>query len=73
MISVPLSAIPLGEDTRFDPTINYAVKYKESKLFNFSHIMIRNNSSDGTVHLISEIRDENGLIRPNSTLDIKPE
>jgi phosphodiesterase/alkaline phosphatase D-like protein len=30
LISGPHSAIPLGEDTRFDPTINYAVKYATS-------------------------------------------
>jgi alkaline phosphatase D len=72
LVSGPLSAIPLKANP-LDPTINATSKYQENQLFNFGYIKIQQEKSDGKVHLISEVRDENGLIRPGSNWDIPPQ
>jgi alkaline phosphatase D len=71
LVSGPISAIALKASPP-DPTINATAKFQESKIFNFGHIKIQKEKSDGKVHLISEIRDENGLMRPGSNWDIPP-
>jgi alkaline phosphatase D len=71
LVSGPLSAIPLKANP-LDPTINATSKYQENQLFNFGYIKIQQEKSDGKVHLISEVRDENGLMRPGSNWDIPP-
>jgi alkaline phosphatase D len=71
LVSGPLSAIPLKANP-VDQTINATSIYQENKIFNFGYIKIQKEKSDGKVHLISEIRDENGLQRPGSNLNIPP-
>jgi alkaline phosphatase D len=72
LVSGPLSAIPLKANP-LDPTINSTSKYQENQIFNFGYIKIQQEKSDGKVHLISEVRDENGLVRPGSNWDISPQ
>jgi alkaline phosphatase D len=72
LVSGPLSAIPLKANP-LDPTINATSKYQENQIFNFGYIKIQQEKSDGKVHLISEVRDENGLLRPGSNWDIPPQ
>jgi hypothetical protein len=72
LVSGPLSAIPLKANP-LDPTINATSKYQENQLFNFGYIKIQQEKSDKKVHLISEVRDENGLLRPGSHWDIPPQ
>jgi alkaline phosphatase D len=72
LVSGPLSAIPLKANP-LDPTINATSKYQENQIFNFGYIKIQQEKSDGKVHLISEVRDENGLMRPGSNWDIPPQ
>jgi alkaline phosphatase D len=72
LVSGPISAIPVKASPP-DPTINATAKYQESKIFNFGHITIQQEKSDGKVHLISEVLDENGLVRPGSNWDIPPQ
>jgi alkaline phosphatase D len=72
LVSGPISAIPLKASPP-DPTINATAKYQESKIFNFGYIKIQKQRSDGKAHLISEVLDENGLVRPGSNWDISPQ
>jgi alkaline phosphatase D len=72
LVSGPISAIPVKASPP-DPTINATSKYQENKIFNFGYIKIQREKPDGKVHLISEIRDENGLLRPGSNWDIPPQ
>jgi alkaline phosphatase D len=72
LISGPISAIPVKASLP-DPTINATAKYQENKIFNFGYIKIQKEKSDGKVHLISEVLDENGLVRPGSHWDILPQ
>jgi alkaline phosphatase D len=72
LVSGPLSAIPLKANP-LDPSINATSKYQENQIFNFGYIKIQKQRSDGKVHLISEIRDEDGLLRPGSNWDISPQ
>ena len=72
LVSGPISAIPVKASPP-DPTINATAKYQESKIFNFGHIKIQKEKSDGKSHMISEVLDENGLVRPGSNWDISPQ
>ena len=72
LVSGPISAIPVKASPP-DPTINATTKYQENKIFSFGHIKIQQEKSDGKVHLISEVLDENGLSRPGSNWDIPPQ
>ncbi|MGH9988514.1 MAG: hypothetical protein ACRD8W_31655 [Nitrososphaeraceae archaeon] len=45
----------------------------EGNIFNFGHVRIdRVDDADSTPHFIVEIRDENGIIRPGSELELVP-
>jgi hypothetical protein len=35
-------------------------------------VKVQKNPEDNLVHLKAQIVDDNGLVRPNSTLDLKP-
>ena len=72
LVSGPISAIPVKASSP-DPTINATAKYQESKIFNFGHIKIQQEKADGKAHLISEVLDGNGLVRPGSDWDIPPQ
>jgi hypothetical protein len=67
-----LSAIPLNANP-LDPTINATSKYQENKIFNFEYIKIQKENLDGKVHLIAEVRDDDGLLRPGSNWDLSPQ
>ena len=54
------------------PTINERFLYNESKIFNFGHLTIRHDPLLNNVTLTTEIRDNNGLVRPNSNMTLIP-
>jgi alkaline phosphatase D len=78
-VSGPMSAFRLGVPfPMLDETFNPTLLYGEGNIFNFGHIRIedrRDNDEDenGKPHLIADIRDENGIVRPGSTLDLIPQ
>jgi alkaline phosphatase D len=71
IVSGPISAIPVKASPP-DPTINATALYSENQIFNFGHLKVQ-RESDGKVHLVSDIIDENGLLRPGSHLDLTPQ
>jgi alkaline phosphatase D len=76
LVSGPLSAIRVGMPGGFplpkiDTTFNPTLLYEEGGIFNFGYVRIDNNNDKP--HLIAEIRDENGIVRPGSTLDLIPQ
>jgi alkaline phosphatase D len=73
-VSGPLSAIRLGVPFPIlDETFNPSLLYGEGNIFNFGYIRIEDGSDNGQPHLIADIRDENGIVRPGSTLDLIPQ
>ncbi|MGB6629006.1 MAG: alkaline phosphatase D family protein [Nitrososphaeraceae archaeon] len=72
LVSGPLSAIPLKVNP-LDPTINATSKYQENKIFNFGYIKLQKEKPDGKVHLIAEVLDADGLVRPGSNWDLSPQ
>jgi alkaline phosphatase D len=74
IVNGPLNAIPAGiKFFKVDPTINMSLIYNESAIFNFAHVRIYQNATDNEIHLSSEIIDSNGIVRPGSRMDIKPQ
>jgi hypothetical protein len=47
------------------------VLYVEGGIFNFSYIRLE-RQADGLVHLLADVRSEDGLPRPGSALDLRP-
>jgi alkaline phosphatase D len=77
LISGPLSAFRFGTPggapiPKLDTTFNPKILYEEGGVFNFGHVQVQKNPEDNLVHLTAQIVDDNGLMRPNSTLDLKP-
>ena len=72
LVTGPLSAIPLKANP-LDPTINATSKYQENKIFNFGYIKIQKEKTDGKIHLIAEVLDGEGLVRPGSNWDLSPQ
>ena len=69
-----LAAITYPTTIPIDPTINATYIYHENKIFNFGYLKVqKDETDDGKVHLISEIRDQDGLLRPGSHLDLRPQ
>jgi alkaline phosphatase D len=79
LVSGPLSAFRLGVPfPELDETFNPSLLYGEGNIFNFGYIRIEDGRDDdgndnGMPHLIADIRDENGIVRPDSTLDLRPQ
>jgi alkaline phosphatase D len=78
LVSGPLSAFRLGVPfPMLDETFNPTLLYGEGNIFNFGYITIEDrgeeDSSIGMPHLIADIRDANGIVRPGSTLDLIPQ
>ncbi|HZA64400.1 MAG TPA: alkaline phosphatase D family protein [Nitrososphaeraceae archaeon] len=79
LVSGPLSAFRLGVPfPELDETFNPSLLYGEGNIFNFGYIRIedgRDNEEEdnGEPHLIADIRDKNGIVRPGSTLDLRPQ
>jgi alkaline phosphatase D len=78
-VSGPISAFRLGVPfPQLDETFNPSLLYGEGNIFNFGYIRIedgRDNEEEdnGKPHLIVDIRDEKGIVRPGSTLDLRPQ
>ena len=78
LISGPLSAFRFGTPggvpiPKLDSTFNPKMLYEEGGIFNFGYVQVQKQPEDNLVHLIARIVDENGLARPNSFLDMKPQ
>jgi alkaline phosphatase D len=76
IVSGPLSAfrfgIPGSPLPMLDPTFRPTILYVEGGIFNFAHLKIEKRS-DGNVHLLADIIGQDGMVRPNSHLDLLPE
>ena len=75
-ISGPLSALRKGDtNPTLDETFNPSLLYSESSIFKFGYIRIEDGGYRDTdkAHLIAEILDENGIVRPGSMLDLIPQ
>jgi alkaline phosphatase D len=77
-VSGPLSAFRLGVPfPELDESFNPSLLYGEGNIFNFGYIRIEDtgeeDSNIGKPHLIADIRDANGVVRPGSTLDLIPQ
>ncbi len=70
LVSGPNSAIALPP-VDLDPTFNPTVLYREGELFNFQYVRLE-PATDGTTHLVADVRGEDGLRRPGSLLDLAP-
>ena len=86
LVSGPLSAsrtISLADASRLgapfpklDGTFNPSILFQEGTIFNFGYVRIEDgmeNDDNGKPHLIADIRDENGMVRPGSLLDLTPQ
>ncbi len=75
IVSGPFAAITYPTAISIDPTINATYIYHENKIFNFGYLKVQKqeHDDDDKVHLISEIRDQDGLLRPGSHLDLRPQ
>ncbi|MBA2485913.1 MAG: alkaline phosphatase D family protein [Nitrospira sp.] len=56
----------------FDSTLGPAVLYAEGDLFNFGYVTI-DRQADGVPHLIAQVYDDSGELRPGATLHLKPQ
>jgi alkaline phosphatase D len=73
-ISGPLNAARGGNPFPFlDLTFNPSLLYGEGNIFNFGYVRIEKGAHDDKIHFIVEIRDENGITRPGSMLDLTPQ
>jgi len=67
---------PLAADRNvaraLDPTFGPIPLYQEGGIFNFGYVRVR-FASDSMAHLLADVRDETGAVRPGSTLDLAPE
>jgi hypothetical protein len=77
MLGRPLNAFRLGVPfPKLDGTFNPSLLYGEGNIFNFGYVRIedgREDDDNDKPHLIAEIRDENGIARPGSMLDLIPQ
>jgi alkaline phosphatase D len=73
IISGPLSAFTLGIPSAPllmpDPTFQPTIFYVEGGIFNFAYIQII-EGTDGKSHMLVNIIGEDGIVRPNSQLDL---
>jgi len=72
MANGPLSTNTRDKPNPVDPTINAKYLYSENAMFDFGHLKIKENPMDKKMHLVYEVIDSNGRIRPNSSLDLPP-
>ncbi len=69
-VSGPLNAFRL-QPGPLDPTLNPTSLYAEGNIFNFGFIRLQ-RAAGGTMHLIADVRDETGTVRPGSVVDLAP-
>jgi alkaline phosphatase D len=70
----PLNAVknPPKTTAQLDPSANPTVLYAEGGLFNFGFVTV-GRQADGKVHFTADARDQHGVVRPGSVLDLTPE
>jgi alkaline phosphatase D len=70
-VTGPLSAISVPAKTQqeLDPSLNPRLVYAEGELKNFALVRIE-EQADGKVHLIADVRGEDGLVRAGSKVDL---
>jgi alkaline phosphatase D len=78
LISGPLSAFRFGTPggapiPKLDTTFNPKILYEEGGVFNFGYAEVQKKPEDNLVHLGAQVMDENGVARPGSLLDLKPQ
>jgi phosphodiesterase/alkaline phosphatase D-like protein len=72
-----LGAGPLSAGTgrssppALDPTLHPSLLYSEAGLFTFGYVRVQ-PGQDGMVHLIADVRGEDGQPRPGSVIDLAP-
>ena len=71
LVSGPINAVR-GTPGALDPTFNPTALYAEGNLFNFGYAHLA-RGSDGRMHLLADIRGEDGQPRPGSAIDLTPE
>jgi alkaline phosphatase D len=72
LVSGPLNAVKGGVPfPLLDPSFNPSLIYGEGNIFNFGYARIER--VDDKPYFIAEIRDENGIVRPGSLLEILPQ
>jgi len=69
-VNGPLNAVAVPPPG-LDPTFNPTILYQEGDLFNFGYVRIE-PAADGTYHLTADVRGEDGLPRPGSTVELAP-
>jgi alkaline phosphatase D len=72
LIAGPLAAMRRQPPPSFDSTLRPEVLYAEGGFFNFGYVTIA-QQADGLPHLIAQVYDDSGKLRPGATLDLKPE
>lgn len=72
-VSGPLNAVknPPKTQAQLDPAANPTSLFGAGGLFNFNYIRV-SRQADGKVHLIGDVRNENGVPLPGSLLDLSP-
>jgi alkaline phosphatase D len=71
MANGPLSTGTRDIPNAVDPTIRATYLYSENAIFNFGHLKLT-EKADKKIHLIYQVIDSNGRIRPGSLLDLLP-
>jgi alkaline phosphatase D len=69
--SGPLSALTLTP-VPLDPTFGPVSLYAEGGILNFGYARIA-REPDGRMHFLADVRGEDGLVRPVSSIDLAPE
>jgi alkaline phosphatase D len=72
LISGPLSAFRAPAPPTLDPSLHPKVLYAEGDLFNFGTARV-DPSAAGGARLRADVRDENGVVRPGSELELSPQ
>ncbi len=72
LISGPLSAGRTTSVVSMDPSLAPVLLYGEGNVFNYGTVRIGDGAA-AAPHLWTDIRDEQGQIRPGSSLEIRPE
>lgn len=68
-------AAPAVTQAQLDPTLNPTLLYADGGLFNFGSVRTQQGAdgqTTGKVHLVAEVRGEDGRLRPGSHLDLPP-
>lgn len=73
-VTGPLRAISVPAKTQdeLDPTLTPRLLYAEGEVFNFGFVRVH-EQTDGLVHLLADVRGEDGRIRAGSEVDLTPQ